>query len=96
MPDQDKSSPRRRTSPSPSALWWKRELTHKGLVFIRPVGRGIDLVDLTFDPQATELGSPLQPEDAMDSGDYIAEITLRPADPDDLWDDDDEDQEKEG
>lgn len=70
------------------ALWSCDALEYRGTVFIKPVGRGIELLDLESNsqlaPYLVKFGEPLRIEDLMRGGRYRMSLVLTRIEPDEL------------
>jgi len=68
------------------ALWSCEALDYSGTVFIKPVGRGIELLDLEGNsqvaPYLVQFGGPLRIEDLMRDGRYRMSLVLTRIEPD--------------
>lgn len=67
-------------SESELGLWSCEHLEYRGAVFIKPVGRGIKLLDIEgnsqMNPHLADLGEPLRVEDLMRDGLYRMDLVL--------------------
>jgi hypothetical protein len=68
------------------ALWSCKALEYHGTVFIKPAGRGIELLDLESNsqlvPYLVKFGEPLRIEDLMRDGRYRMSLVLKRIEPD--------------